>query len=70
MIFLTASINHFAGTNCEISCIIHGIDSSGNIMPDNIITGSIIAIPETSNADICVAAKVEIKTPMANERKI
>ncbi len=59
-----------AGTIFEMTCSGMGIFSIGNIMPDNIITGIMNTMPDTSNAAICVSTMVDTNNPSASASKI
>ena len=44
--------------------------STGNIMPDNKITGNINTTPDINMATICVLTKVDISNPKGKDTKI
>lgn len=70
IIFFMAIIYHFAGIISDNQRSIAGIFSIGNIIPESIIIGSIITIPDISSATICLSTADEMSSPSASETKI
>ena len=60
----TAPMYHRAGTTAESHWSGRGAFSTGNIMPDSRIVGSIIETKATIMAATCVRTSVEIRSPI------
>ena len=63
-----AEIYQRAGMMHESHCKAKGIFSTGKIIPESNTTGIINITPETSKADTCVEAIVEMSNPKARAR--
>ena len=63
-----AEIYQRAGMMHESHCRTNGMFSTGKIMPESKTTGIMNITPETSKADTCVEAMVEMSSPNARAR--
>ena len=65
-----AAMNHRAGTMMVIHCSTCGMLSMGYIMPENIMQGINITIPDMSRACNWVLANTLMSKPMHKARKM